>query len=265
MLKIMRKIFCLLILLFLSAKPASATVGQPCCPAGTTLMGDLKCADNNGNDHENACNTAVGETCDSTKGVNGECTGTVTKDAGCPADAPYQIAGCSDVCCVQAYPAQTCKWKDGVPLGVHLTYDCDFVKQWAVKSSPKNDCGSDGTYHYDAEKKTCVQDFKSTWELKNHCDNGTTGVQTALGCVPTKDLNGFLTFLLKFALGISGGVILLLVISTGYTVLTSAGNPEKLQAAKENIVALFTGLLLIAFSLILLQTIGRDILNLPTF
>ncbi len=89
-----------------------------------------------------------------------------------------------------------------------------------------------------------------------------------MGCIPTNGpdgLKGFLEFVLKWAFFASGGIIVLMVIATGYTLLTSQGNPEKLQAAKENIVALFSGLILIAFSLVLLQTIGADILKLPTF
>ena len=109
----------------------------------------------------------------------------------------------------------------------------------------------------------CVKVKSFFWQALS-C-NGTAGVDTAIGCVPTGNLTDFLKFVLKFALFASGGIILLMTIATGYTVLTSQGNPEKLQGAKENIVALLSGLALIAFSLILLQVIGADILGLPTF
>lgn len=91
------------------------------------------------------------------------------------------------------------------------------------------------------------------------------GVNSAVGCIPTNDLPTFLSFTLKWVLGIAGGIIFLMFLLTGYTFLTSSGNPEKLQAAKENLVSIFSGLILIFFSLILLQTIGADILQLPTF
>ncbi len=90
-------------------------------------------------------------------------------------------------------------------------------------------------------------------------------VNSAIGCIPINDMTALLTFFLKFALGISGGVVLVMFIVTSYAILTSAGDPQKLQAAKENIVSIFSGLILIAFSLVLLQTIGSDILGLPTF
>jgi hypothetical protein len=95
--------------------------------------------------------------------------------------------------------------------------------------------------------------------------NGAPGVDSAIGCIPTGYLPDFLSFFLKWALGISGGVIILLIISTGYSLLTSAGNPEKLQAVKENVVSIISGVVLILFSLVLLQTIGAGVLGLPTF
>ncbi len=110
--------------------------------------------------------------------------------------------------------------------------------------------------------KADVPSFQCTY---NNPAYGTgTGTDTAIGCIP-QDLKPFLAFLLKWALGISGGLILLMLIATGYQLLTSQGNPEKLQAAKENIVSIFSGLILIGFSLMLLQVIGANVLILPTF
>lgn len=120
----------------------------------------------------------------------------------------------------------------------------------------------------------CAQLANNMWEFNakiSPCpnvyvnDKQVNGIQTAIGCVPTDDLTAFLSFVLKWVFGLAGGIVLLMVISTGYTLLTSSGNPEKLQAVKENLVSIFSGLILIGFSLVLLQTIGADILKLPTF
>lgn len=129
------------------------------------------------------------------------------------------------------------------------------------------------THHFDNSTGKCKRFVASKWDLIQDCGNKTVidgldhydGVSTAIGCVPVENLTDFLKFLLKFALFASGGIIVLMIIATGYTVITSGGNPEKLQAAKENVIALFSGLALIAFSLILLYAIGADILGLPTF
>lgn len=109
-------------------------------------------------------------------------------------------------------------------------------------------------------------DFNYHFSAINLCDDKTTiGIQTAIGCIPTGKLPDFLSFVLRWVFGISGGIILMMLIFTGYGLLTSTGNPEKLQAVKENIVSLFSGLVLIVFSLVLLQTIGVNILQLPGF
>lgn len=99
---------------------------------------------------------------------------------------------------------------------------------------------------------------------------GTDQQNTALGCITIGTGNknlpiGVLSFFLKWAFGISGGVIILMLIFTGFSLATSSGNPEKLQAAKENMVSIFSGFILIVFSVLLLRTIGADVLILPTF
>ena len=153
------------------------------------------------------------------------------------------------------------KYKPGITINF-----CSEIKDNATLSD-KTYCG-DGIFEYDPGTKLCFQKSESVWKLNFSPCTGGEGISTAIGCIPTNGpdgLKGFLEFVLKWAFFASGGIIVLMVIATGYTLLTSQGNPEKLQAAKENLVALFSGLILIAFSLVLLQTIGADILKLPTF
>lgn len=91
-----------------------------------------------------------------------------------------------------------------------------------------------------------------------------TGIITALGCIPTKPQQ-LVNWILKNAIGIGGGIAFLLITFGIFTIITSGGNPEKLNKGKDIIVSAITGLLMIIFSVVLLQIIGVDILAIPGF
>ena len=89
-------------------------------------------------------------------------------------------------------------------------------------------------------------------------------IQTALGGIRT-DVPGFVNRILSLILGISGGIVLILIISAGYRLMASSGNPERVQAAREQLTSAVVGLLFIIFSLVILQVITRDIIGIPGF
>lgn len=93
---------------------------------------------------------------------------------------------------------------------------------------------------------------------------GTDGIQTAIGCIPTKP-DALFKGTIKFAVGIAGGISLLLMAFAGLQMVTSGGNPEQLKGARERFQAAILGLLFIIFSVLLLQIISKDILGLPGF
>jgi hypothetical protein len=96
------------------------------------------------------------------------------------------------------------------------------------------------------------------------CDGG-KGIDTAIGCIPFTTESGLFTFILGWAIGIAGGIAFLLIIVAGFLYITSAGDPKKVQAAKELLTAAITGLLFLIFSAFILRVIGVDILGLPGF
>ena len=89
------------------------------------------------------------------------------------------------------------------------------------------------------------------------------GVETALGCIPTGDLGGFISILLRITTGIAGGVALILIISAGFTIATSTGNPDKLKEGQEQLTSAITGLILVVLAVFLLEVIGAGILEIP--
>lgn len=100
----------------------------------------------------------------------------------------------------------------------------------------------------------------------NACMGGenNTGTFTAIGCITT-DPNSLLEKFLGLATGVSGGIAFLLILFGGLQIMTSAGNPEQLSAGRELVSSAITGLLLILFSVFILQFIGVNIIGIPGF
>jgi hypothetical protein len=102
-------------------------------------------------------------------------------------------------------------------------------------------------------------------ETRSQCDSCVNAKKawTAFGCIDTTSTGGFTTTLFNLGIGMAGGIAFLLILFGGFQIMTSTGNPEKLQAGQELISASITGLLMIMFSAFLLKLIGVDILGLP--
>lgn len=92
------------------------------------------------------------------------------------------------------------------------------------------------------------------------------GIDTALGCISTSadaTEDSFFTSVIKIAVGLGGGLALILMLFGVFIVTTSAGIPDKLKEGKEIITSAISGLIFIILSVFLLRLIGVDILGLP--
>lgn len=87
-------------------------------------------------------------------------------------------------------------------------------------------------------------------------------VNTALGCIPVQ-MGDFVQWLLPKLFGIVGGISFLLLVYGFILIGTSAGDPKKVQGAKETITSAITGLLVSIFSIFLLRLIAINILRIP--
>jgi hypothetical protein len=90
---------------------------------------------------------------------------------------------------------------------------------------------------------------------------GYPGLMSALGCIETYPMR-FLYSVRQLILGIAGGIAFLLMIVGAFFILTSQGNPERLQRGKEILLGSLTGILFIIFTWFILNLITRDVLNL---
>ncbi len=95
---------------------------------------------------------------------------------------------------------------------------------------------------------------------------GSGGISTAIGCVPVlQNKEEFLAFILRWAIGVGGGIAFLLILYGGFMVMSSSGNPERLKAGQELLTSAISGLVLLIFSVVILNLIGVKILKIPGF
>ncbi|OGM55856.1 hypothetical protein A3F62_05575 [Candidatus Woesebacteria bacterium RIFCSPHIGHO2_12_FULL_44_11] len=92
------------------------------------------------------------------------------------------------------------------------------------------------------------------------CDNPEE-INTAVGCIPYGDTNALMGFILRWAIGVGGGIAFLLIIFAGFQIMTSSGNPERLKAGQELLTSAIAGLIMLVFSIFILRVIGVDILG----
>jgi len=92
---------------------------------------------------------------------------------------------------------------------------------------------------------------------------GEERIYTAIGCIPVSSTQKFIKWILGWVIGIGGGIALMLIIVASFQIMTSSGNPEKVQAGKELLTSAIAGLIMLIFSVFILKFIGIDILKLP--
>jgi hypothetical protein len=132
-------------------------------------------------------------------------------------------------------------------------FSCPFIHD-------KPCCRWEGLFNYSfADKELCNQ------TVNTPCGGSTsTQCQTAIGAVSTSP-SGVITVIFRVFLSIAGTLAVFLIISSGYRLMTSRGNPDQVQQAREQFTSAIIGLLFLVFSLIILQFIGVDLLGLPGF
>ncbi len=85
---------------------------------------------------------------------------------------------------------------------------------------------------------------------------------TIFGCLSTEP-GEFVKAMLTIIFNMVGGIAFLAVLGGSAMVLTSGGDPQKLQNGKGIITSSIAGLLLVLFSAFLLKVVGFDILSIP--
>lgn len=94
-------------------------------------------------------------------------------------------------------------------------------------------------------------------------DCGGEALDTAIGCIPISNDQAVLEFFLSWAIGIAGGIAFILIFYAGIIIITSAGNPQRLQAGRELLTAAIAGIAFLVLSVIILRFIGVTVLGIP--
>jgi len=220
--------------------PINCGTTSGCCKTKEEFQNECelaggKCFNNN----PGSTYTPLNKTCDS-----GSCYKQITVAAPCssPAICTYAPGGC---------PTGT-KIAPGLCTG--FNYVC---------------CVDDGS----GTAKSTITNPLTLFNLpanKKYCDSSgnpvigpTERLYTAIGCIRVSNLEDLVSDILKWAIGIGGGVAFLLIIYSGIMIMTSSGNPERLKAGQELLTSAIAGLIMLIFSVFILRVIGVDILKIP--
>ncbi|MBI3380196.1 hypothetical protein HY029_05575 [Candidatus Gottesmanbacteria bacterium] len=96
--------------------------------------------------------------------------------------------------------------------------------------------------------------------LCQDCVDKKHGAWSALGCLPIS-YTGFVGYIFNVGVAFAGGIAFLYFLWGAFKYLTSSGNAEKIEEAKQIITSSLAGIILIIFSIFLLKIIGVDILG----
>ena len=94
-----------------------------------------------------------------------------------------------------------------------------------------------------------------------------TAIDTAIGCIEILGpggQNAFLGLILRWSIGIGSGIAFLLILYSGFMIMSSAGDPTRLKAGQELLTSAISGIILLIFSLFILNFIGVNVLGIFT-
>ena len=167
---------------------------------------------------------------------------------------------------IRAQGTFDCKWIDvagryacrATNMNCESGYESNYALCGDLTPQGENACNLTGQSCVPLGTGTKTNPPSANSPLKGDC------IDTAIGCIPLEG-SGLVGFILGWAIGIGGGIAFLLMIYAGFLMMTSQGDPKRLQAGQELLTSAIMGLILLIFSVFVLKFIGVDILNIPGF
>lgn len=142
------------------------------------------------------------------------------------------------------------------PAGATATPTLSWTTPIPVPTGPAQTCDICG--------KCVGQQPPPEWDRCMQCVQKGDYKWTALGCLPTSP-GGFTQAALRVLIFLVGGIAFLALLYGGFVLLSSRGNPDRLEQGKGVLLKAITGLLLTLFAVFILKFIGVEILTLPGF
>lgn len=156
------------------------------------------------------------------------------------------------------FPTECCRDESQCTLYYGCVYD--------ENSTPTGRCevrytgGNLSTDHYYCVRGCQPPDISDTPPML--C-NGGNGVNSAIGCIPINDTWLMLEFWFRWGIGLAGGFSFLLIIYSAFMMMTSTGDPKRIQAGQELLTSAIAGVIFLVFSVFILRLVGVDILHIP--
>lgn len=255
-----------------------------CCPAGSTGMtgNGIWCLNSEGQQIGNP-------TPDLSRSMNGQLLGTggifqgsydggSSLICGDPLSVCVLTANTSGGVCNYTIDGETCVYEPG-KLETDSNLQCrscfragDAVGLVTREGDPNNGklalCSRGGALEYvDAVNDSATDTLACLRsgggygsENFNQCKScrESGGTWSGLGCIDSTP-TGIVTWLIRIAYGVMGGVALIQFIIAG--IYYQTGQEEKVREARKNIIATITGLAVLTFSILILRIIGINVLD----
>jgi hypothetical protein len=87
-------------------------------------------------------------------------------------------------------------------------------------------------------------------------------INSAIGCIPYTDVSETAQFLIRWSLGVGGGLALFLVALSGIRIATTKGDEKRLQDARDMLSSAIAGIVLIVLSIFVIRFITETLLQL---
>lgn len=154
---------------------------------------------------------------------------------------------------------------DGIAGASTFDYQCE--KTFRVCAEGDDNCVSISTTTGEAgDYAICESNLGANSPASGQCQAcySSGGIWTAVGCI-SQDPRSLVAKLINMGIGISGGIALLIILASAFSLTLSQGDLKKTSDAKEWLTAAVIGLVFIILSVSILEFIGNTVLRIPGF